>query len=121
MDQSDTIMLEGECQIGVDELDLSGIIWQGGSKSDSLLRTPKETYTFTFIFQESIQFGYTVMKVNYNPPLGVEVIREFQEFQEFETTQINFKRRKRVAKIKKRKMSDRRAFILFRTQSLHAQ
>jgi hypothetical protein len=56
-----------------------------------------------------------------NPPLGVEVIWEFQEFQEFKTTQSNFKRRKRVAKIKRRKIFDRRAFILFRTQSPHAQ
>ena len=55
------------------------------------------------------------------PPLCVEVIWEFQEFQEFRTTQSNFKRRKRVAKIKRRKMFDRRAFILFRTQSPHAQ
>ena len=31
-----------------------------------------------------------------------------------------FKRRKRVAKFKRRKMFDRRAFILFRTQSPHA-
>ena len=51
----------------------------------------------------------------YYPPLGVEVIWEFQEFQELKTTQSNFKRRKRVAKIKRRKMFDRRAFILFRT------
>ena len=29
---------------------------------------------------------------NQNPPLGVEVISEFQEFQEFKTTQSNFKR-----------------------------
>ena len=56
-----------------------------------------------------------------NPPLGVEVISEFQEFQELKATQSNFKRRKRVAKIKRRKMFDRRAFILFRTQSPHAQ
>ena len=56
-----------------------------------------------------------------SPPLGVEVIWEFQEFQEFKTTQSNFKRRKRVAKIKRRKMFDGRAFILFRTQSPHAQ
>ena len=59
------------------------------------------------------------------PPLGVEVISEFQEFQEFKTTQSNFKRWRRVAKIKRRKMFDRRtfhgAFILFRTQSPHAQ
>ena len=50
-----------------------------------------------------------------NPPLGVEIIWEFQEFQELETTQSNFKRRKSAAKIKRRKMSDRRAFVLFRT------
>ena len=47
------------------------------------------------------------------PPLGVEAIWEFQEFQELKTTQSNFKRRKRVAKIKRRQMFDRRAFILF--------
>ena len=56
-----------------------------------------------------------------NPHLGVEVIWEFQEFQELQTSQSNFKRRKRVAKIKRRKMFDRRAFFLFRTQSPHAQ
>ena len=49
------------------------------------------------------------------PPLGVEVVWEFQEFQEFKTTQSNFKRRKRVTKIKRRQMFDRRAFIMFRT------
>ena len=38
-----------------------------------------------------------------NPPLGVEIIWEFQELQEFKTTQSHFKRRKRVAKIKTRK------------------
>ena len=64
---------------------------------------------------------YTMYVQEYYPPLGVEVIWEFQEFQEFKTTQSNFKRRKRVAKIKRRKMFDRRAFILFRTQSPHAQ
>ena len=58
--------------------------------------------------------GYDV-----HPPLGVEVICEFQEFQEVKTTQSNFKRRKRVAKIKRRKMFVRRAFILFRTQPPH--
>ena len=41
------------------------------------------------------------------PPLGVEVIWEFQEFQELKTSQSNFKRRKRVAKIKGRQMFDR--------------
>ena len=52
------------------------------------------------------------------PPLGVGVIWEFQEFQEFQelkATQRNFKKQKRVAKIKRQKMVDRRAFILFRT------
>ena len=51
----------------------------------------------------------------FDPPLGVEAIWEFQEFQELKTTQSNFKRRKRVAKIKRRRMFDRRALILFRT------
>ena len=50
-----------------------------------------------------------------NLPLCVEAIWKFQDFQELKTTQSNFKRRKRVAKIKRRKMFDRRAFILFRT------
>jgi len=30
--------------------------------------------------------------IGFYPPLGVEVISEFQEFQEFKTTQSNFKR-----------------------------
>ena len=59
--------------------------------------------------------------LHFSPPLGVEVISELQEFQEFKTRQSIFKRWRRVAKIKRRKMFDRRAFIMFRTQSPHAQ
>ena len=40
--------------------------------------------------------------------------------EEFKTTQSIFKRWRRIAKIKRRKMFDHRAFILFRTQSPHA-
>ena len=58
---------------------------------------------------------YTMYVQEYYPPLGVEVIWDFQEFQELKNSQSNFKRWERVAKIKRRKMSDRRAFILFRT------
>ena len=50
-----------------------------------------------------------------NPPLGVEVVWEFQEFQELQFSQNNFKRREHVAKIKRRKVFDRHAFFFFRT------
>jgi hypothetical protein len=35
---------------------------------------------------------YLIRTQSDNPPLGVEVISEFQEFQEFKTTQSIFKR-----------------------------
>ena len=38
-----------------------------------------------------------------NPPLGVEVVWEFQEFQDFQCPKGKFKRRKRVAKVQRRK------------------
>ena len=50
--------------------------------------------------------------MNHDPLLGVEVVWEFQELQ---ISQNNFKRRERVAKIKRRKVFDRHAFILFRS------
>ena len=50
-----------------------------------------------------------------DPPLGEEVVLEFQEFQELQISQNDFKRRERVAKIKRRKAFDRHAFILFRS------
>ena len=57
---------------------------------------------------------HIALETQWNPPL-------FQEFQELKTTQGNFKRRKCVTKIKRRKMLDRRAFVMFRTESPHAQ
>ena len=59
-----------------------------------------------------VRFPKVIAPLN-NPPSGVEVVREFQEFQELHLSQNNFKRQECVAKIKRRKVFDRRAFVMF--------